>query len=265
MCSTALQPAPPTPKTFSVNSFLGVSMLETAALCFVMGGSMVWVALVFRHLLFHRAQYLADSALDAFGQPAASGPFFGLERAEPDQAYRGAELRLVERRPQPADRTGLADRHRQAENLLRQFFDLRNARHAAAQENTRAQIIEQAGPADFLGNELKDFLKAQRHDAAKMLEIDRAFSQAMAFCNRDGLTFRVFIHQRRAVLDLKLLRAAERNLQPVGQVVRDVVAADRQQSGVLHDAVRADDVFGGAPANVDRERAQFLLLVAQER
>ena len=98
-----------------------------------------------------------------------------------------------------------------------------------------------------------------------MLQIDRALSQAVALRERDRLTFRVLIHQRRAVFDLELLRAAQRHLQPVSQVVRDVVAADGEQSGVLHNAIRADDVFGRAPADVDDERAQFFLLAAQQR
>src|SRR2546425_7209400 len=109
MCSTALQPAPPTPKTFRVNSFPGVSLLETVALRWVMSRSMGWVAHVFRCLFLHRAQDLADFALNTFRQPAATGPFFDLERAELDQANRSSELRLVERRLQSADGTGLAD------------------------------------------------------------------------------------------------------------------------------------------------------------
>src|SRR6185369_3328040 len=39
---------------------------------------------------------------------------------------------------------------------------------------------------------------------------------------------------------------------------------DRQQSGVLYNPVRTDDVFGCATADVDDERAKFLLLVAQQ-
>src|SRR2546427_93425 len=261
MCSTALQPAPPTPKTFRVKCFPSVSFLETVAPCFVMSGSMGWAARLSWDLFFHRAQELADFALEA----AATGLFFDLKRAELHQANRGGELRLVESRLQPADGAGFADGHRQTENRLGQFFDLRNARGATTQENTRAQIIQEAGPADFLRDELKNFRQAQRHNAAKMLQIDRALRQAVALRERDRLAFRSLIYQRRAVFDFELLRAAQRNLQPVSQVVRDVVAADREQSGVFHYAVRTDDVFGRAPADIDDERAQLLLLVAQQR
>ena len=47
--------------------------------------------------------------------------------------------------------------------------------------------------------------------------------------------------------------------------VHPVVSADREQSGVFYYAVRTDDVFGRAPADIDDERAQLLLLVAQQR
>ena len=42
-----------------------------------------------------------------------------------------------------------------------------------------------------------------------------------------------------------------------------MVAAHREQTGMLQDAVRANDVFGRASADIDDERAQFLLFGAQ--
>ncbi len=44
-----------------------------------------------------------------------------------------------------------------------------------------------------------------------------------------------------------------------------MVAADRQHAGVLDDAVGIDDVFGRPAADVDDQRAEFLLLVRQQR
>jgi hypothetical protein len=67
------------------------------------------------------------------------------------------------------------------------------------------------------------------------------------------------------VFQLQLFRAAQRHFQAVGQVVGNVVAADRQHAGVLDDAVGIDDVIGRAAADVNDQRAQFLLLVRQQR
>src|SRR6185503_2581918 len=91
-------------------------------------------------LFFHGPPELTDLAPETAGHATATDPLFHLERAELDQANRGGELRLVERRLQPADRTGSADGHRQTENGLRKPFDLRNARTAAAKEYAGAQI-----------------------------------------------------------------------------------------------------------------------------
>ena len=44
-----------------------------------------------------------------------------------------------------------------------------------------------------------------------------------------------------------------------------MVAADRQHAGMLDDAVGIDDVFGRAAADVNDQRAEFLLLVGQQR
>src|SRR5439155_9709708 len=139
ICSTALQPAPPTPKTFSVSSL--ESMLEAILFWFVMGTLLS----LFRvrwdheprrhptsghplphwgrgkgwgrgegevhgslHLFFHRAKQFADLAFNA-AEAAATGPPTDLERAEFDQANGGSKFRLVQRRLQSADRTGFAE------------------------------------------------------------------------------------------------------------------------------------------------------------
>ena len=44
-----------------------------------------------------------------------------------------------------------------------------------------------------------------------------------------------------------------------------MVAADREHAGVLDDAVGIDDVIGRAAADVNDQRAEFLLLVRQQR
>src|ERR1041385_1331067 len=145
-----------------------------------------WLEKTITHLLFHRAQQLADFALDA-AQATVAGPFPGLKRTEFDQPDRRRELRLVQRRLQPADGVGLAQRHRQAENLSGEILDPRNPRAATAQENSGPQVIEQTGLADFLGYEVKNLLDAESHDATEMFEIDGAFDQAMTVGEGDGL------------------------------------------------------------------------------
>src|ERR1044071_4996580 len=269
MCSPALQPAPPTPKTFRVSSLVRVSLPGAGSLFLGMGD---WGSGVAgrggelersRHLLFHRPKQLADFVPDAV-QGGAAGAFFGLERAEFDQADGGGELGLVERRFESADGIGFAERHWQAEDLFGQFLDAGNAGAAAAEEDSGAEIIEQTGLADLLGDELEDFLQAQGHDAAQVFEVEGTLRQAVIIGEGDGLAFCGVVDQGGALVDLELFGAAERDFEPVSQVVGDMVAADGEQAGVFHDAAGAHHVLGGAAADVDDQGTQLFLLVAQD-
>src|SRR5207302_5197029 len=159
---------------------------------------------------------------------------------------------------------GFAERHRHSENLFGQLLNLCDARAAAAQKNSGTQVIEQAGRADFLDDEPKNLLDAQGHDAAQMFEVDGTLRQTMLVREGNGLALHALVHQRGAVFDLELFGETQGNFQSVSQIVRDVVAADRQQSGVLDDAIRANDVFGRAASDVNDQSAQFLLLAAQQ-
>ena len=67
------------------------------------------------------------------------------------------------------------------------------------------------------------------------------------------------------MLHLQIFRATQRHLESVGEIVRDVVAADREHPGVLDDAAAIDHVFRRAAAHVEHERAEFLLLIRQKR
>jgi hypothetical protein len=62
-----------------------------------------------------------------------------------------------------------------------------------------------------------------------------------------------------------LLGPAQRDFQTVSQVVGNVIPAHRQHAGVLDDAVGINDVLGRAAAEVDDQRAEFLLLVGEQR
>ena len=97
------------------------------------------------------------------------------------------KFRLVERGFQAADGIGLAERHRHLQHLLGERRDVRDARAAAAEKNTRAQIIEEPGLLQILRDELEDFLEPQRHDAAQMLDVDRFERQAEFVGDGDGL------------------------------------------------------------------------------
>ena len=188
-----------------------------------------------------------------------------LERAEFHQADGGEEFRLVERGFEAADGIGLADGNRHLQDLLGEPGNVRNARAAAAEKNARAQIIIQPGLFQILRDQLEDFLQPQRHDALEMLDVDGLERQAEFVGDGDGLALDFLVQQRGAVFELEFFRAAQRHFQSVSQIVGNVVAAHRQHAGMPDDAARIHDVIGRAAANVNDQRAQFLLLARQQR
>ena len=154
---------------------------------------------------------------------------------------------------------------RQLEHALGHLLDARNARAAAADEHARPHVIKQAEPGQFRLDELQRFLQAQRHDTAQVFEVHRLQRQTQFVVARERLPLVRLFSYSRAVLHLQILRATQRHLESVGEIVRDVITADCEHPGVLDDAAAIDDVLRRAAAHVEHERAEFLLLVGQER
>ena len=142
---------------------------------------------------------------------------------------------------------------------------LRDARSATAKEHPRAQVIQRPGLLEVLADELENLLQPQRHDPAQMLEVDGLKRQAEFVGDRNRLALGGLVEKAVAVLDLELLGAAERHFQTIRQIVRDMIAADREHARVLDDPVGINDIVGRPAADVDDQRAEFLLLVRQHQ
>src|SRR5438093_6193617 len=198
-------------------------------------------------------------------EKAAPGPPFLLERAVFRQPDCRRELRLIQRRLQPADRVGFPELRRQLEHVLRQLLDSGHARTSTAQHHACPQMVQQAGLRELRLDQLEGLLQSQSHDAPQVLEIHGLERQPVLIVVRKRQALVCVTDPRGAVFDLELFRTAQRHLQAVGQVVRDVVAADRQHAGVLDDAAAVNDELRGAAAQVDGQRTQFLLLGRQQR
>ena len=67
-----------------------------------------------------------------------------------------------------------------------------------------------------------------------------------------------------ALLDLEFLRARHRDAQTHRDVVRDVIAADREDAALFHRAVDIENVIGRPAADIDDERAEILLMLGED-
>ena len=159
----------------------------------------------------------------------------------------------------------MAGRHVHLEDVFRQRHDARHARGAAAEENPGAQIVGETGRLQILRDELENLLQPQRHDALKMPDVDALEFEAELVGEAQGLLLRRLGGQRGAMLQFQFMGARQRHFQPDREVAGNMVAADRQHAGMPDDAVGVGDVFRGAAADVNHQRAQLLLLVGQQR
>ena len=138
----------------------------------------------------------------------------------------------------------LPRRHRHLQDLLREPGNLRDVRPAAAEKHPGAQVIQRPGLLQVLADELENLLQPQRHDAAQVFEVNGFEGQAVLVGDGVHLPLVGLLNKARAVIELELLRTAQRHLQTVGKIVGDVVAPNGQHAGVLDDAVGIDDVIG---------------------
>ena len=99
-----------------------------------------------------------------------------------------------------------------------------------------------------------------RRRCSRLIGFER---QAQFVGDGDGLAFAGGHRVGGAVLEFQLFGAAQGHLQSVGQVVGNVVAADGQHAGVFDDAVAIDGVIGRPAADVNDQRAEFLLFVGR--
>ena len=68
-----------------------------------------------------------------------------------------------------------------------------------------------------------------------------------------------------AFIDLEFFGAGERDSQPQGNVVADMIAAHGQHAAMPDDSVFVDDIIGDSAADVDDDRAKLFLMFVENR
>src|ERR1035437_6052213 len=252
--SSRVTPALPTPKNFTTG------FPAAASRSFCPGFSISVVS----RALQKTAKHIFDAAERA-AQPAAPLAPAVFQRAIFDEADGGGEFRLVERGGDAAHGTGVAVRDVHLEDALRQFRYARHARTAAAEKNSGAQIIGEAGLFEFVRDDLKQFFQPQRHDVLQMFQDHGLEREAEFIGDADGLALGGLRDQRGTMFAFQFFRAAQWNFQAVGEVVGNMVAAHRQHASVPDNAVGINHVFRRAAADVNDQRTEFFLLAGEQR
>src|SRR5438132_12932 len=112
---------------------------------------------------------------------------------------------------------------------------------------------------------LDQLLDARLDDLAEDAPVEHAGRAAADAGHFDGVVPVERRALRAAELDLDLLRLVHRRAQADRDVVGEVIAAQRNDAGVLDRAAGENGHVGGAAADVDQRHPQLLLLVGQHR
>ena len=134
--SSSVRPALPTPKIFTTGLVAGSKREAGSGFCIaILSGA-----------LQQPAKRPLDSSRREKRTLVASAVF---ERAIFHETDGGGKFRLVQRGGQAADGAGVAKRDVHLKNIFREPNDPRHARAAAAEKNSGAQIIREAGLLQF--------------------------------------------------------------------------------------------------------------------
>src|SRR2546425_6817815 len=164
---------------------------------------------------------------------------------------------------EPTERRGNADPHRQVENLLGQVGHAFHDRRAAGDDDAGRRRILEPATGQLSRDQREDLLDARLDDLRQDLPGELA---RLAPADRRHLDRLVFAHERRqraAVALLQIFGVRDRRAQPDGDVVRDVIATERQDRRVPDGAFAEQRGVGGPAADVDQQHAE-LLLVSRE-
>ena len=177
----------------------------------------------------------------------------------------GGALRRVDVIHEPAGAGRRAAADRQVEDLLGDLGHALEVGAAAGEDEAGVERAVAAGVADLVPQQVEDLLGARLQD----LREDAARHQARLAAADAGHLHRLVLAdhggERAAAAALDLLGLGQRRAQADGDVVGEVIAADRDDAGVPHRAALVDDDVGGAAADVDEGDAELLLVARQHR
>src|SRR3954469_20466928 len=164
-----------------------------------------------------------------------------------------------------ADVSRTAAAYRQIEYLFGDFRHAVENRAAAGEHDPGIQALLVAGGANFVPDQVKDFLGAGLKDFRQNPPRHHPRLAAADARHFHRLVFVDHSRQRAAALALDLSRARHRRPQADGDVVGEVVAADTDHGGVPQAAALVNGDVGGAAADVDERDAEFLLVLGEPR
>src|SRR5712692_3538926 len=157
------------------------------------------------------------------------------------------------------------DAHRQMKGLLGKFLEPVQARAAAGKNEPGGNLAVEAGAVQIVTNQRKQFHGARLDDVREHVREDGPWRTVAHTGNLDRT---VSLHEcggGTAVASLDSFRFGNWRAQADGEIVREVIAANRNCAGVTHHSAAEDNQFRGAAADIQQAAAKVALVLRQTR
>src|SRR3954466_15533349 len=188
-----------------------------------------------------------------------------LPCAVEQKAHRRCVLRALHHVRETADAAGQPAPDRKPQHLFRQLGHAVQVGGASCQHGAGGEQVLLPGLLDLALHQLEQLLHPRFDDLAEDAPVEHP-RRAPAYAGHlDGVVLVQAGALRAAELHLELLRLLHGRAQPHRDVVGEVVAAQRDDAGVLDGAAGENGQIGGAAPDVHQRHAQLLLFVGQHR
>ena len=158
-----------------------------------------------------------------------------------------------------------AEAHRHVEHFFRELDRAFHLGAAAREHDAGGHELLESRAAQLLANELEQLFVTRLDDLGQRLPREPPRRPVADARHLDRLVGIRELRQRAGVLDLDLLGVRQRRAQRHRDVVRDLIAGDRNHGRVLDRAAAEDRDVGRAAAHVDEAHAELLLVLGQHR
>ena len=175
----------------------------------------------------------------------------------------GGKFRLQQVRGQLGDRHGIAQSRRPPQNVFRGFHQRVQARAAAGENHARSQQFIHASLPQVIAQQFHQFARARLQNLAQHALLHQARGTVAHRWHLDLVALGNAGHDGAAEHLLDVLGVGNGRAEADGNVVGEMVSADRNCAGVNHHAFVVHDEVGRSGANVGQADAQFALVGLQ--
>ncbi len=152
---------------------------------------------------------------------------------------------------------------RHVEHILGQMLDPAEQAASPREKDAGARVVNEILLVDLSFQKFERFAHAEMNDRVQRFALDLLAREAGVVLEQNRFARQTIAQRATAFFDFQFLCARHRNAQSHRDVVRDVIAADREHAALFHRTIDIQNEIGRAAADIDHERAEIFLLLRQ--